>query len=100
MDREWTAAQFRVEEFRVPLLRASVQLPAGPLVAPSEVPGRRHRPVPRGRRRERAAGHDSEPHHGLDRRAAAVIEGFTVANGAVATGITRQEQGAELGRGR
>lgn len=36
--REWVAATFRVEEFRVPLLRGTVGLPAGPLVAPAEVP--------------------------------------------------------------
>jgi uncharacterized protein YfaS (alpha-2-macroglobulin family) len=34
---ERTAASFRVEEFRVPLMRGTVQLPAAPLVAPRKV---------------------------------------------------------------
>src|SRR5262249_50542850 len=35
--KERTAGSFRVEEFRVPLMRGVVQLPAGPLVAPKKV---------------------------------------------------------------
>ncbi len=35
--KERTAASFRVEEFRVPLMRGTVQLPASPLVAPRKV---------------------------------------------------------------
>jgi hypothetical protein len=34
----WQSGSFRVEEFRVPLLRGVVQLPATPLVRPAEVP--------------------------------------------------------------
>ncbi len=34
---ERTAGSFRVEEFRVPLMRGVVQLPAGPLIAPKKV---------------------------------------------------------------
>ena len=36
-DREWLAGSFRVAEFRVPLARGMVELPALPQVAPSEV---------------------------------------------------------------
>ncbi len=36
--KEWSSASFRVEEFRVPLLRASVQFPKDALVAPTQVP--------------------------------------------------------------
>jgi uncharacterized protein YfaS (alpha-2-macroglobulin family) len=36
--REWRAGEFRVEEFRVPLLDAKLAPPRGPLIAPSEVP--------------------------------------------------------------
>jgi uncharacterized protein YfaS (alpha-2-macroglobulin family) len=36
--REWTAARFRVEEFRVPLMRGTVRLPADPQVAVAEMP--------------------------------------------------------------
>ena len=35
---QWTAGSFRVEEFRVPLMKAVVQLPAEPPVAASQVP--------------------------------------------------------------
>jgi uncharacterized protein YfaS (alpha-2-macroglobulin family) len=37
-DREWLAGSFRVAEFRVPLARGVVELPAVPQVAPSAVP--------------------------------------------------------------
>lgn len=36
-DREWLAGTFRVAEFRVPLARGMVELPALPQVAPSQV---------------------------------------------------------------
>jgi uncharacterized protein YfaS (alpha-2-macroglobulin family) len=36
--REWTSGTFRVEEFRVPLMKGIVQLPAEPQVAVSAVP--------------------------------------------------------------
>jgi len=35
---EWTSGEFRVEEFRVPLLRGTIQFPAEALVNPKEVP--------------------------------------------------------------
>ncbi len=34
----WQSGQFRVEEFRIPLLRGTIQGPTGPLVASREVP--------------------------------------------------------------
>lgn len=37
-DDSYTLASFRVEEFRLPVLKASVQLPPGPLVQPKSVP--------------------------------------------------------------
>jgi uncharacterized protein YfaS (alpha-2-macroglobulin family) len=36
--REWTSGSFRVEEFRVPLMKGTVRLPADPQVAVSNVP--------------------------------------------------------------
>lgn len=37
-DSRYQLATFRVEEFRLPVLKAQLQLPAGPLVAPASVP--------------------------------------------------------------
>jgi len=37
-DREWLAGTFRVAEFRVPLARGTVELPAVPQIAPGAVP--------------------------------------------------------------
>jgi alpha-2-macroglobulin len=37
-EQTWTAADFRVEEYRVPLLRASLQFPSQTLIGPAEVP--------------------------------------------------------------
>lgn len=37
-DRNYTLATFRVEEFRLPVLKATLQLPPGPLVLPATVP--------------------------------------------------------------
>ncbi|MGI8785636.1 MAG: alpha-2-macroglobulin family protein [Acidobacteriota bacterium] len=34
----WTSGQFRVEEYRVPLMRGTIHFPSGPLVRPTEVP--------------------------------------------------------------
>ncbi|HEV8717156.1 MAG TPA: MG2 domain-containing protein [Candidatus Binatia bacterium] len=36
-EQEWTSGEFRVEEFRVPLMRGTVQLPAEPQIAAAEV---------------------------------------------------------------
>ena len=37
-EQEWSAGNFRVEEFRVPLMKAVLQGPAEPSVATSEIP--------------------------------------------------------------
>ncbi|HRV08653.1 MAG TPA: MG2 domain-containing protein, partial [Acidobacteriota bacterium] len=36
--REWAGVGFRVEEFRVPLMRGTLQVPPEPLAAPTEIP--------------------------------------------------------------
>ncbi len=36
--KEWTSGEFRVEEFRVPLLKGTIQPPAIPLINPQEIP--------------------------------------------------------------
>ena len=46
---------FRVEEFRVPLMRATLKPPADPLVAVSEFPARHQRAVSGRRRRRRSS---------------------------------------------
>mgnify|MGYP003876542179 CR=1 FL=1 len=93
--REVTAGSFRVEQFRVPLMKATVQLPAEPLVAAATAPvdlavsylaggaaGElpvvlraqvRERPVPRN----------------------AAFESFTFANGGVREGVVRERQSEE-----
>jgi uncharacterized protein YfaS (alpha-2-macroglobulin family) len=38
VEREWTSGSFRVEEFRVPLMRGRLRAPAEPLVAVTEFP--------------------------------------------------------------
>lgn len=87
--REWTAGSFRVEEFRVPLMRGTVQLPATPLVAASDVP------VDVSVRYLAGGGASGAP---VTLRALAGtrafpppedFEGFTFANGAVTEGIVR-----------
>ncbi len=91
--RQWVAGEFRVEEFRVPLLRTAVKLPAGPQVAPRELPvdlavsylaggGASGLPVTV---RSRLLPVEVEPPPEL--------EGFRFANGAVETGITRRGPG-------
>ncbi len=90
---EWVSGWFRVEEFRVPLMRAAIKPPSGPLIAVSEFPvdlsvqylaggGAGKLPVklrtqvqPRG-----GAGFDS-------------FEGFTFGNGLVKEGIVRRGSG-------
>ncbi len=93
--REVTAGSFRVEQFRVPLMKATVQLPAEPLVAAPSAPvdlavrylaGGAAGELPvvlRAQVRERAAPRN------------AAFESFTFANGAVREGVVRQRQSEE-----
>ncbi|MGH7962197.1 MAG: alpha-2-macroglobulin family protein, partial [Candidatus Binatia bacterium] len=37
-EREWTSGEFRVEEFRVPLMKGTIQPPADPQIAVTEIP--------------------------------------------------------------
>ncbi len=97
---ERTAGSFRVEEFRVPLMRGVVQLPAGPLVAPKKVgadigvtylAGGAASALPVVLRGElRATGF--EPPDGLD--------AYTFANGPVSTGVFRDGDEPEVADGR
>jgi len=94
-EREWISAWFRVEEFRVPLLRAAVQLPAEPQVDVTEVPadvtvqylaGGAAGDLPvvlRTRVRERSFSAPEDFEH------------FTFANGGVREGIAREGSGAD-----
>ena len=88
--REWTSARFRVEEFRVPLMKGIVRLPADPQVAVAEVPvdlqaeylaggGAANLPVTvRAQLRPRAVPAPEE------------FEGFSFANGMVREGTFRR----------
>ena len=60
-DRQMTSGSFRLEQFRVPLMKATVKLPATPLVGASLGAGRPRRPVPRRRRRRRSPGGAAQP---------------------------------------
>jgi uncharacterized protein YfaS (alpha-2-macroglobulin family) len=93
--REWTAGSFRVEEFRVPLMRATFQAPAAPLVAPTEVP------IDVTLRYLAGGGAGNAP---VTLRAVAAdrtfpapddFEGFTFANGGVHEGIVRGDDEEE-----
>ncbi len=53
---ERRAGTFRVEEFRVPLMRGTIRFPQDPLVAAASVPARRRRAVPGGRAGGQPAG--------------------------------------------
>jgi len=93
-DREWLAGTFRVAEFRVPLARGTVQLPATPLVAAREVHadlavqylaggGAGDLPVVLRSQIEDAS---------IDPPG---LQGFTFANGPVKTGVEREGAGDE-----
>ncbi|MBI3325682.1 MAG: alpha-2-macroglobulin [Nitrospinae bacterium] len=93
--QEWTSGQFRVEEFRVPLMKGSIRLPAQPQVAVSEIPvdlgvqylaggGAEHLPV--------TLRAQLRPKHVPSFDA---FEHFTFANGYVKEGIARQEVSGE-----
>jgi hypothetical protein len=87
---EWRSGAFRVEEFRVPSMRAVIRGPAEPLVAAEELPldvavgylaggGARHHPV------TLRAVVSPRPPPEIEG-----LEGFTVANGPLAEGIRRR----------
>lgn len=100
-EQEWTSGEFQVEEFRVPLMKGTVQLPASPQIAVTEMPvdlavqylaggGAGKLPVTlRSQIRPRALP-VFEP-----------FEDFTFANGAVKEGIVQrnpyEEEGEEEG---
>ncbi|MEB2283756.1 MAG: hypothetical protein B6D46_15920 [Polyangiaceae bacterium UTPRO1] len=90
---DWTAASFRVEEFRVPLMQAVLRPPAAPLVGAGSVPvdlavrylaggAAANLPVVV---RAQLSPYAPEPPEEL--------EGFTLANGPVAAGTTRSGDG-------
>lgn len=90
--QEWTTSTFRVEEFRVPLLRASLQFPKDPLVAPSQIPvdlsvqylaggGASRLPVKLRYRVEKGWGTSFTD-----------FEGFQFGNGKVAEGLERDSE--------
>ncbi len=90
---DWIAASFRVEEFRVPLMKGVVQPPAAPQVQPSAVPldlavqylaggGAGGLPVVV---RAQLAPHTPDPPDEL--------EGFVIANGPVEEGTVRRSYG-------
>jgi uncharacterized protein YfaS (alpha-2-macroglobulin family) len=93
--REWVSGQFRVEEFRVPLMRGTIRTPATPPVAPGELTldlgvqylaggGARDLPVTlRSQLRPGAAP------------ASDAFEGFTFANGTVKEGLVRRGRSVE-----
>lgn len=87
--RQWISGTFRVEEFRVALMRGAIRLPAEPLVAVSEFPadlslqylaggGARNSPVTL---RTQIRPRGVSPPEGFEQ--------FTFANGALQEGITR-----------
>ena len=57
---EFKPRTFRVEEFRVPLMKAAVRMPSATLVGATNS-RRPERGIPLGRRGERIAGHSSQP---------------------------------------
>jgi hypothetical protein len=92
---EWTAGSFRVEEFRVPLMKGTLQLPAEPQVAVSEVPvDVTVRYLAGG-----AAAHLPVTLRSLIRPAKIPafegFEGFTFGNGSVEEGISRRGSGED-----
>jgi alpha-2-macroglobulin len=93
--REWVSGQFRVEEFRVPLMRGAIRAPSAPPVAPDEVTldlgvqylaggGARDLPVTL-RTQLRPGGAP----------ASEAFEGFTFANGTVKEGLVRRGRSVE-----
>jgi uncharacterized protein YfaS (alpha-2-macroglobulin family) len=94
-DRQWTAGSFRIEQFRVPLMRASVQLPIEPQVGAALVPvdiavqylaGGPAAQLPvvlRGQIRDRAPPKLDD------------FERATVANGPVREGLVRESESEE-----
>jgi uncharacterized protein YfaS (alpha-2-macroglobulin family) len=93
---QWPSGSFRVEEFRVPLMRGTLQLPAVPQIGVSEVPldlsvrylaGGSAGSLPVTLRAE------IRPLPALTFEA---FEGFTFANGIIPEGITRREAAGEV----
>jgi len=94
-DPQWTSGSFRVEEFKVPLIKATVSTPAGPLIRPRQVPisvsveflaggPARNLPV--------LLRHRTEP---ASPGPFADFEGFQFANGSVKEGLLRRGEERE-----
>ncbi len=100
-EQEWTSGEFQVEEFRVPLMKGTVQLPANPQIAVTEVS------VDLGVQYLAGGGAGKLPvtlRSQIRPRALptfAPFEDFTFANGAVKEGIVQrnpyEEEGEEEG---
>jgi alpha-2-macroglobulin len=98
-EQEWISGEFRVEEFRVPLMRAILQPPAEPQVGVSELPvelgvqylaggGASNLPATlRAQIRPKRVSFQED------------FEGYTFANGLVKEGIVRRGAGGEGGSG-
>ena len=89
---EIQTADFRVEEFRVPLMKAAIRMPAASPGRGHQLAGRSQRRVPLGRRGERIAGHAAQPGSAQRLVAFPDFEDFTFANGAVKEGTVTSEQ--------
>ena len=95
--REWAAGDFRVEAFRVPLMRALVQSPPTPQIAPSEMPvDVAVRYLAGGGASGLAVTLRWQVRDGAAPRLAD-FEGFTFANGGVQEGVARRGMVDESG---
>jgi alpha-2-macroglobulin len=90
----WHAGEFRVQEFRVPLMRGSIDFPETPLIAPSQVP------VDLNVQYLNGGGAGSLPVRLRYTTAPAYVsfdtfEGFSIGRGTVQEGVRRQGETAE-----